>query len=92
MNIIRILVKYYNRKMLMTVDISALLAVLFEAYHEDISVEFQAMSESERQLSSHLSDHGIVAVDQRFQVIELCASGARRRTDLEVRAIAVGQK
>ena len=92
MGVNRVVVKYYSRRMLITVDIPTLLDALFDAYGDDVSVEFVAMSESERRESTDAAG-AVPAVRDRFQVFDIQqASGPRRRSDLERVAIAAGAK
>jgi hypothetical protein len=87
-----VLVKYYDRRMLLTVDISALLSTLFDAYGDDVIIEFMAMDETERRESTDESE-AVPIVRDRFQVFEMQkAAEARRRPDIEQAAIAAGVK
>jgi hypothetical protein len=87
-----LVVKYHNRRMLMTVDLGALFATLFDAYGDGAIIEFAPMDERERDESVEVVD-SIPLVQERFRVIETGPrSGPRRRRDLELSAIAIGQK
>ena len=48
MGVNHVVVKYYSRRLLWTVDIHTLFSTLFDAYGDDATVEFVAMSEEER--------------------------------------------
>jgi hypothetical protein len=88
----RIVVKYHNRRMLLTVDTNALFAALFDAYDGDVTVEFVPMNEMERHESTE-EVKGLRLVRERFQVFE--GSGVsvmKRRPDIEQAAITKGVK
>jgi hypothetical protein len=92
MNLNRVVVKYYSRRMLLTVDLGALLNTLFNTYGDDVTVEFMAMSELERRASTEESAP-VPIVRDRFQVFEIGeATGTRRRPDVEQAAVAAGVK
>jgi hypothetical protein len=89
-----VVVKYHNRRMLLTVDLETLFTTLFDAFGEDVSVRFVPMNESERRESSEIVDFEIIAVRERFQIFEASPGehGMRRRQDLEQTATGRGQK
>jgi hypothetical protein len=88
----RIVVKYHNRRMLLTVDLNALLGTLFDAYGDGVTVEFAEMSERERAESIDQVE-GVRAVRDRFRIFEAGPpSGVRRWEDLEQAAVADGRK
>jgi hypothetical protein len=92
MKINRVAVKYYSRRMLLTADLNALLKTLFDAYGDEVTFEFVAMSEMERRASTEESA-AVPVVRDRFQVFEIHeATGARRRPDVERTAVAAGAK
>jgi hypothetical protein len=87
-----VIVKYHNRRMPLTVDLSTLLITLFDAYGDDVTVEFVAMNEAERTGSTDKSG-AIPMVKDRFQVFEVRhPAEARRRPDIEDAAVAAGVK
>lgn len=88
----QVVVKYHNRRMLLTVDIHTLLRTVFDAFGDEVTVAFVAMTEAERRES--LDESGeIPLVRDRFQVFEVRAPAeARRRPDIERAAIAAGAK
>lgn len=89
----RIVVKYHNRRMLLTVDLNVLLDTLFDAYGDGVIVEFAGMDEREKAESSDAVE-GLRAVRDRFRIYEAGPPpfGARRREDLEQAAVAGGRK
>jgi hypothetical protein len=88
----RIVVKYHNRRMLLTVDLNALLDTLFDAYGDGVIVEFAEMNEREKAESIDAVE-GLRAVRDRFRIYDVGSpSGARRREDLEQAAVAGGRK
>jgi hypothetical protein len=92
MKLNRVVVKYYSRRMLLTVDLGALLNTLFDTYGGDVTVEFMAMSELERRASTEESAP-VPIVRDRFQVFDIGeASGMQRRPDVEQAAVAAGVK
>lgn len=92
MKVNRVVVKYYSRRMLLTVDLSALLNTLFDAFGDEVSVEFMAMNELERRASTE-ETAPVPVVRDRFQVFDIGAeTGTRRRPDVEQAAVAAGAK
>ena len=92
MRIERVVVKYYSCRMLLTADLNALLNTLFDVYGDDVTIEFVAMSELDRRVSTEKTA-AVPVVRDRFQVFEMQeATGARRRPDVEQAAIAAGAK
>lgn len=88
----RIVVKYHNPRMLLTVELNALFATLFKAYGDGVSVEFAEMDERGKAESTEAVD-GLRAVRERFQIFETgLPAGTRRRKDLEEATVAVGIK
>jgi hypothetical protein len=88
----RIVVKYHNRRMLLTVDLNALFDTLFDAYVDDLIVEFVEMNDQEKAASTDEVE-GLRAVRERFHLLETgLPTGVRRRKDLEKAAVAVGRK
>lgn len=88
----RIVVKYHNRRMLLTVDLNALFDTLFDAYDDGVIVEFAEMDEREKAESTEAVE-GLRAVRERFHILETgLPTGVRRRKDLEQAAVAVGRK
>jgi hypothetical protein len=87
-----VVVKYYSRRMLLTVDLGALLNTLFNTYGDDVTVEFMAMSELEQRASTEESA-AVPIVRDRFQVFDIGeANETRRRPDVEQAAVAAGVK
>jgi hypothetical protein len=85
-------VKYHNRRMLLTVDTNALFVALFDAYGDDVAVEFVPMNQMERQESTE-EVKGIRLVRDRIRVFEVSDSdGIRRRPDIEQTAVSRGVK
>jgi len=88
----RIVVKYHNRRMLLTVDLNELFDTLLEACGDGVGVEFAGMDEREKAESNEVVD-GIRAVLDRILILEMGPSTeARRREDLEKAAVAGGRK
>src|SRR4051812_43768345 len=87
-----VIMKYHNSRMLLTVDLNALLGVLFDVYGDSMSVEFAAMSEEER--AKTIDKLGEVrAVRDRFQVFEIQDKNIEhRRLDIERAAVLAGFK
>jgi hypothetical protein len=88
----RLVVKYHNRRMLLTVDINALFTSLFRVYDDEIRVEFVPMNETEQNETTD-AVVGMRVVRDRFQMFEVSEGGEmRRRADIEQAAIASGAK
>lgn len=75
----RVVVKYYSGRMLLTVDLGALLNTLFDAYGDDVTIKFMAMDELERAASTDDSAAIPIARD-RFQIFEIAERTDPRRT------------
>lgn len=87
-----ILIKYHNRRMLLTIDLQSLFTTLFDAFGDEVEVRFLAMTESERLDSAEIVD-GIPAIRERFWIIEMETKDLpRRRNDLEQRCVSRGRK
>jgi hypothetical protein len=87
-----VIVRYYSARMLLTVDLNTLTSALFDAYGEDVTIEFVAMSEAQRTESTQNSQL-VHLVQDRFQIFELRAATNRlRRPDIEQKAIQLGRK
>lgn len=87
-----VLIKYHNRKMLMTLDLNMLVNVLMDAFGDTFVLEFKEMDESEKVRTSE-NVKGIQAVTERFWVLEDIGNQEyRRRLDLEEKTIREGMK
>ncbi len=92
MSLAHIVVKYHNRRMLLTVDANALFAALFDAYGDEVAVEFKPMNEMERRESTD-ETKGLRLVRDRFRVFEVSDSDViTRRPDIEQTAVSRGVK
>jgi hypothetical protein len=92
MKISKIIVKYYSKKMLLTIDLSNLVEVLISVFGESIQLDLLVMNEEER-LQCSSSEEGIIRVNDRIQVFEVQQDGStNRREDLEQRIVNEGQK
>lgn len=88
----RIVIKYYDRRMLLTVDIHTLLNVVFDNYGDSVKIELVEMDDQEKDTSVETIE-GIRAIRERFQILEIKSpDGVQRRKDLENLAIAIGTK
>ena len=88
-------VKYYNRKILMTLDLNQLVHELLEVRGNRVSVEFMPMTADEQEECSTRMDEiaGLIAVDTRFWLFEIGdANQPIRRPDLETRIVDLGRK
>ncbi len=89
---IKILIKFHNFKMLMTLDLNTLVAVLLDNYGENIVIEFQVMTIQEQSDTVEIVDE-INLVLERFWVFECFDTGRKqRRKDLEEQIIQKGVK
>jgi hypothetical protein len=88
----RVVVKYHNRRMFLTIDIGTLFCVLFDAFGDALAAEFVPMSETER--AESIEETGLLPfVRERFRVFERKPNGAlERRIDVETAATRLGQK
>jgi len=88
----RIVVKYFNERMLLTVDLQTLFTFLFEEYGDGVNIAFAEMDVLEKSQSSEDVD-GILAVRDRFHILETThTNDVRRRDDLERLAAHFGRK
>jgi hypothetical protein len=88
----KILIKYYHRKALLSIDLSTLFTLIFDTYSNEVSITFSPMSTNEQKESSQLLDHGIVGVNDLFHLLEVQEEDVRRRKDLEQEIIRIGHK
>lgn len=86
-----VIVKYFNRRMLWTVDLSVLFSTLFDAFGDDLAVQFLPMNEDERKMASDETNI-VVGVKDRIFLFEMVSGEVRRRADLEAIALRIGQK
>ncbi|MCA9030656.1 MAG: hypothetical protein KDA69_15340 [Planctomycetaceae bacterium] len=88
----RIIIRYYNRRMLLTVDVNALLQTVFDACGDRVGIEFAEMDETEQEGVVELID-GMRAIRNRFYILEMTpGEDILRREDLEKLSVAVGRK
>ncbi len=88
----KIVIKYYNIKMLMTLDCNMLLRTIIEIYGNNICIQYLHMSQAEQNSASSIID-GMTAVNTRFEVYESVGdSKYQRRIDLEERIVNQGIK
>ncbi len=92
MEVQRFVVKYHSQKMLMTVDVNALLSTVFSECDEQVSILFTPMCCSEREKCEQEQTGGIVSVLERFWIVEDEPGRQVRRKDIEEAAIALGVK
>ena len=71
----RVIVKYHNGRMLLTVDLNALFSTLFAALADDVAIEFMAMDDQEKNLSSVLLELTFRRWPRRFPGIYRRAGG-----------------
>lgn len=91
----RFVVKYFDRKMLMTLDLNQLVHELLDTHGDQVSVEFVPMDAAEQKRCSSRNEDlaGLIAVEKRFWLHELDESNQPvRRPDLEARIVDLGQK
>ncbi len=86
-----IVIKYFNLKMLLTLDVNKMVEVLINEYGSDLTVEFKHMSNQEQAQSSKVI-HTFTAVRERFQVFENKDSELIRKPDLEHKIVKEGIK
>lgn len=86
-----ITVKYHNRRMLLTVDLDCLFRVLEEAFGQEVSVSLEPMSDTEQKMTTR-DDGQILAVLERFWVLEQKGGAYLRRPDLETKIQREGRK
>jgi len=92
MKVNRVVVKYFSRHMLQTVDLAALFNTLFDIYGDNVTIEFVAMTEMERRASTDESAL-VPIVRNRFQIFETgVATAIQRRPDVEQALIAAEVK
>lgn len=86
------IVKYHNRKMLLTLDLNALVEVITQADGDETTIHILPMARQER--AETLGDVGLVnTVRERFWILESGPDESlQRRTDLESQIVATGKK
>lgn len=86
------ILKYHNRKMLLTLDLNALVEVITQADGDETTIHILPMTHEER--ADALDDIGLVdAVRERFWILESGPDESlQRRTDLESQIVGTGQK
>jgi hypothetical protein len=88
----RIVVKYFDRRMFLTLDLQTLFVTLFDVYGDGANIEIAEMDEREKAESTE-AVKGFQAIRERFRILETTLSnGVRRRKDLEELAVALGRK
>ncbi|MCA8992937.1 MAG: hypothetical protein KDA88_13190 [Planctomycetaceae bacterium] len=88
----RIIIKYYNRRMLLTVDVNALLQTVFDACGDRVGIEFAEMDEVEKDGATEIIE-GMRAIRNRSYILEMTSGeDILRREDLEKLSVAVGRK
>lgn len=91
----RFVVRYFNRRMLMTLDLNQLVHELLECRGDRVSVEFAPMTADEQDACSTRNEDiaGLTAINTRFWLLETDdANQPIRRPDLEARIVDLGQK
>jgi hypothetical protein len=86
-----IVLRYYSLKMLQTVDLNNLIAVLVSVFGESMQLDLLAMNDDEKQQCSKLEE-GILRVNERIWVFEVRPDGRHRRKDLEQKIVGEGRK
>ena len=86
----RVVVKYYDSRLLLTCDINAILAAIFELCGRQVDVEFVGMSESERRDVAE-EVQGIPLIQERFRVFDMEQPNTIHRR-LDVEELAVGRR
>lgn len=87
-----IVVKYHNQRMLLTLDLNALVEVIMRKYGDETVIEFAPMTAQER--AETMDDSSVMnAVRERFWIFEVGADQAlQRMSELETAAVATGVK
>ena len=87
-----VVVKYHNRRMLLTLDLNALVEVIMATYGDGTSIEFMPMTDDERDETLE-SPNLVNAVRERFWILEVNSDlTTKRRMELEVAAVESGVK
>lgn len=81
------IIKYYNLKILLTIDLNKLIEMIIHEYGDSIQLELQVMTKSEKEQVSTM-ESGILRIIERFWIIE----NDQRRKDLEESIIDEGRK
>jgi hypothetical protein len=89
---IKLILKYHNLKMLLTIDMNKLTEILIDYYGRNIIINFIEMDKEEKKKSSQIENF-VLLVRERFWLFEADESNEIvRRNDLEIRIIDEGRK
>lgn len=90
----RIVIKYHNQRMLLTIDFNMLVSVLLREFGPELRLELEAMTDEERaDTANEVAEvPGLLAVRERFHLFAGEAAAEVRRQDLEREIVAKGQK
>lgn len=86
-----VMVKYHNRRMLLTLDLNELVKVLVDEFGPSLVLQLEEMTEGERVATRDHQD-GLDIVRERFQLFVTGAEGPVRRQDLERVIVQQGRK
>ena len=82
---------YYSRKLLLTSDLNALFARLFDEVGDTFTVSCAEMSAQEKSEAATEVDD-LRVIDDRFHIFVLGDGYYLRRKDIEAEAVRLGQK
>ena len=86
-----LIIRYYDERMLLTLDLTTLIGILLREFHAPLELHFEPMSAEERDQVSEMVD-GIRAVRERFWLFHTAGDTLSRLQDLERRVVKQGQK
>ena len=86
-----VVVKYYSQRMLETVDVQVLIRVILDSFGQESAITFSPTDENEKGRSSQMIGE-ILAIEDRFLVLEVKDGHSTRHREIEDMAIHLGQK
>jgi len=89
---VKLILKYHNLKMLLTIDINKLTEILIDYFGKNININFIEMNDEEKKESTEMCSF-ILTVRERIWLFEINENkDIIRRNDLELRIIDEGRK